>query len=29
MAKREEGGEWEYPAVDEVMDATRLHPIGA
>ena len=26
--KRRVGGEWEYPAVEEAMDAAGLHPIG-
>ena len=26
--KRWSGGEWEYPAVEEAMDAVLLHPIG-
>ena len=27
-AKRGAGGEWEYPAVEEAMYATGIHPIG-
>ena len=27
MAKRGAGGEWEYPAVDEAMNAAGIHPI--
>ena len=26
--KRREGGEWEYPAVEEEMEPARIHPIG-
>ena len=26
-AKCGAGGEWEYPALEEVMDSVRLHPI--
>ena len=28
MTKRGAGGEWEYPAVEEAMDAAGVHPIG-
>ena len=28
MAKRGEGGEWEYPEVEEAMESAGLDPIG-
>ena len=26
--KRRSGGEWEYPSVEEAMEAVGIHPIG-